>query len=55
LAEELFIWRPILEGLVSLDAVKSGLVDLDDIGKMNALLNMRAAMEKRAMDEAKSK
>ena len=47
--DELFIWRPILEGMVALGDVKQGLVDIDDIGKLNALLNMRAAQEKKAV------
>ena len=50
--EELIIWRPIMEHLVSIGEVKSGEVDLIDLMKLNALLDMKAAMEKRAMDKA---
>jgi len=44
-----------MEGLVTLGEVKQGLVDIDDIGKMNALLDMRAAQERKEMDKSKSK
>jgi hypothetical protein len=42
-----------MEGLVTLGEVKQGLVDIDDIGKMNALLDMRAAQERKEMDKQK--
>jgi hypothetical protein len=42
-----------MEGLVSVGEVKQGLVDIDDIGKMNALLDMRAAQERKEMDKQK--
>ena len=51
--DELFIWRPILEGLVTIGEVKEGLVDVVDLMKLNALLDMRTAMERRAMEQAK--
>ena len=50
---ELFIWRPILEGLVTIGEVKEGLVDVIDLMKLNALLDMKAAMEHRAMEQVK--
>jgi hypothetical protein len=53
LAEELIIWRPIMEGLVTIAEVKSGDIDIIDLLKLNALLDMKAALEKRAMDNAK--
>ena len=40
-----------MEGLVTLGEVKSGLVDLDDIGKLNALLDMRAAQERKLREK----
>jgi hypothetical protein len=50
--EELIIWRPIMEHLVSISEVKSGEVDIIDLLKINALMDMKAAMEQRAMDQA---
>jgi hypothetical protein len=41
-----------MEQLVSIGEVKSGEVDLIDLMKLNALLDMKAAMEKREMDKA---
>lgn len=55
LIEELIIWRPIVEGLVTISEVKSGDVDIIDLMKLNALLDMRSAMEKREMDKANIK
>jgi hypothetical protein len=51
----LFIWRPILEGLVSIQEVKSGDVDIIDLLKLNALMDMRAAAEHREHERARSK
>jgi hypothetical protein len=51
----LIIWRPILEGLVTIQEVKSGDVDIIDLLKINALLDMRAAGEARAYERARSK
>ena len=42
---DLWIWRPILAGKCTLDAVKSGLVNETDLFKLNALLDMQNAME----------
>lgn len=53
--EELIIWRPILEGLVTIGEVKSGDVDIVDLMKLNALMDMKAAMEKREMDKVSAK
>jgi hypothetical protein len=50
--QELIIWRPIMEQLISVSEVKSGQVDIIDILKLNALLDLKAAMEKREMDKA---
>ena len=52
--EELFIWRPILEGLVTITEVKSGDVDIIDLLKLNALMDMRAAAEAREYERARS-
>jgi hypothetical protein len=41
-----------MEGLVTLAEVKSGDVDIIDLLKINALLDMKAALEKRANEEA---
>jgi hypothetical protein len=51
--QELVIWRPILEGLISVKEVKEGYVDIIDLLKLNALMDMRAAMERRATEEKK--
>ena len=50
--EELIIWRPILEGLVKLSEVKSSEVDIVDLLKLNALLDMKAATERYHMEQA---
>jgi len=52
-AEELIIWRPIMEGLVNISEVKSGAVDIIDLMKLNALLDMKAAYEQREAEKAK--
>ena len=49
------MWRPILAGKVSLDAVKRGDVDIIDLLKINALLDMQAAAEYREIERARSK
>jgi len=53
--EEMFIWRPILEGLISLEAVKRGEIDIIDILKLNALLDYKSALERRELERAKVK
>jgi hypothetical protein len=40
-----------MEGKVSLGDVKNGVVDIIDLMKINALLDMRAAAEKREYDK----
>jgi hypothetical protein len=52
--EELVIWRPILEGLVTIAEVKSGEADIIDLLKLNSLLDMRAATERREIERAKT-
>lgn len=41
--DEMLVWRPIMAKLVTLADVHSGLVDIVDILKLNALLDMQAA------------
>jgi len=41
--------------LVTISEVKKGDVDIIDLLKLNALLDMRAAMEHRAYEQARSK
>jgi hypothetical protein len=43
-----------MEGLVTVSEVKSGVVDIIDLVKMNALLDMRAAAEQREYDRSKA-
>ena len=50
--EELIIWRPIMEQLVTLSEVKSGQVDIVDLMKINALMDMRSASEQHATEQA---
>ncbi len=54
-AEELIIWRPILDHLVTISEVKSGEVDIIDLMKINALMDMKAAIEKREADKIKTR
>ena len=51
LEQELWIWRPILAGKLSFNDIKSGFATVEEILKINALLDMSddyqaAAMEK---------
>ena len=43
-----------MEGLVTIGEIKSGLVDVIDLLKLNALMDMRAALEQREMERAGS-
>jgi hypothetical protein len=45
LEDELWIWRPILAGKCTLEGVLSGLVGVDELLKLNALLDMSTAYE----------
>ena len=45
------IWRPILEGMVSLEAVETGAVSLERLIQLNGLLDMRAAIQREAMND----
>jgi hypothetical protein len=44
-----------MEGLVTLAEVKSGDADIMDLLKLNALLDMKAALERKAMNDAQQK
>lgn len=45
LSDELWIWRPILAGKVTLKEVKEGVATVDDLKKLNALLDMQSDIE----------
>ena len=45
LSEELWIWRPILAGKVQLRDVKDGTATIEDLKKLNALLDMQGDIE----------
>lgn len=49
--EQFIIWRPILEGMVSLEAVETGAVSLERLMQLNGLLDMRAAIQREASDD----
>lgn len=49
--EQFLIWRPILEGAVSLEAVETGAVPLERLMQLNHLLDMRSAIQKEAMND----
>ena len=49
--EQYLIWRPILEGMVSLEAVETGAVSLERLMQLNGLLDMRAAIQREAMND----
>lgn len=41
----MFIWRPVIAKVVSLQDVKTGVVTLADLVKINAILDMKSDME----------
>lgn len=49
--DQFVIWRPILEGMVSLEAVETGAVSLERLMQLNGLLDMRAAIQREAVDD----
>jgi len=55
LEADFYIWRPILEGKCSLEAVLSGLVTIDDILKLNALMDAMDAYKGYANEQASKK
>lgn len=50
----MLIWRPIMDKLVTIGEVTRGEVDIIDLLKINALIDMRSAMEKRESDKAQA-
>jgi hypothetical protein len=42
---ELWIWRPIIAGKVSLSEVKSGVATIEDLQVINAILDMQTDLE----------
>jgi len=48
-----WIWRPILAGKVTLSEVKAGTATIDDLHKLNALLDMQADIEAAQYEKAK--
>ena len=55
LERDLWIWRPILDGKCTLEGVKSGLVTVDDLLRLNALMDMKQAMEAYAQEQMEKK
>lgn len=53
LESELWIWRPIMAGKVTLSEVESGTATVDKLQKLNALLDMQADIENDKIDKAK--
>lgn len=49
--EQYLIWRPILEGMVSLEAVETGTVSLERLMQLNGLLDMRASIQREAAND----
>lgn len=49
-ADQAIIWRPILAGKVTLDAVESGMVPLERLMQLNGLLDMQQDIERREME-----
>lgn len=44
----MFVWRPLFDGMVTLTELKDGTASLDDVMKMNAMLDARAAAKAQA-------
>lgn len=42
----MLVWRPVTAGLISMTEVKSGVVSLVDLLKINAILDMKSDIEK---------
>jgi hypothetical protein len=43
-----------MEGLVTMTELKTGLVDVIDLLKLNALLDMKAGLEQREMERSRN-
>lgn len=44
-SRESFIWRPVIAKIISVQELKTGVVTLVDLVKINALLDMKADIE----------
>lgn len=53
LSRESLIWRPVLAGKVTMTELKLGLVNLVDLLKINALLDMEADIQRYAAEHPK--
>jgi hypothetical protein len=53
LADEFWIWRPILAGKVTLRDVKDGTATVTDLLKLGALLDMQSDIERDSMEKNK--
>lgn len=49
--DQFVIWRPVLEGMVSLEAVETGAVSLERLMQLNGLLDMRAAIQRETSND----
>lgn len=49
LEADLWIWRPIMAGKVTLADVKTGMATIHDLQAINALLDMQADLDEAAM------
>ena len=49
--DQFVIWRPVLDGMVSLEAVETGAVSLERLMQLNGLLDMRAAIQREASND----
>lgn len=47
----MFVWRPFFDGMVTLTELKDGTASLEDVMKMNAMLDARAAAKAAADKE----
>jgi hypothetical protein len=55
LASELWIWRPIIAGKVTLSEVKNGTATIEDLQSINAILDMQTDMEAAQHEAARNK
>lgn len=49
------IWRPVIAGHASIEAIRDGRVTLGDILKLNALMDAQLAAEEKAAKKAQQK
>ena len=50
----MWIWRPILAGKVTLAEVKNGTATIEDLQKINAILDMQSEMDAAQYEQAKA-